>query len=331
MSAGMLAEIFGPDGLIVIAVVVIVLLFGGTQLPKLARGLGSASHEFKKGMEHGDPDGEGRRRRRPTRRSRAAAEAPDRAVPASDPRRPDRDPARAASRSVLRRATAAWPPSAAAVAFVAPRGGRVHRRRRARRGRLPHRRGDRGPAHRRRRRRCSCSAGCHARQARGGHAARAAGRTTSPISSSSPSSRSAPSLLYRRPPPRRDGPRRAARARARCGSSAAPAIRTARDQRCAAAIARRAAAPTATVRAGATAGALASSSGRDRLELAPVAGHAARVGSRSSATSTASPAERATERASVRIRGIALRARAVRLRRSARVGAGATCSLMSAP
>ena len=53
---GMLAEIFGPDGLIVIAVVVVVLLFGGTQLPKLARGLGSASHEFKKGMEEGDPN-----------------------------------------------------------------------------------------------------------------------------------------------------------------------------------------------------------------------------------------------------------------------------------
>ncbi|HLN05352.1 MAG TPA: twin-arginine translocase TatA/TatE family subunit [Acidimicrobiales bacterium] len=55
MIIGMLAEIFGPDGLIVIAVVVVVLLFGGTQLPKLARGLGSASHEFKKGMEEGDP------------------------------------------------------------------------------------------------------------------------------------------------------------------------------------------------------------------------------------------------------------------------------------
>ena len=56
MITGMLAEIFGPDGLIVIAVVVVVLLFGGTRLPKLARGLGSASHEFKKGMEQGDPD-----------------------------------------------------------------------------------------------------------------------------------------------------------------------------------------------------------------------------------------------------------------------------------
>lgn len=54
MNTGLLAEIFGPDGLIVIAVIVVVLLFGGSQLPKLARGLGSASHEFKKGIEQGD-------------------------------------------------------------------------------------------------------------------------------------------------------------------------------------------------------------------------------------------------------------------------------------
>jgi sec-independent protein translocase protein TatA len=49
-----LADIFGPDGLIVIAVIVVVLLFGGSQLPKLARGLGSASHEFKKGLAEGE-------------------------------------------------------------------------------------------------------------------------------------------------------------------------------------------------------------------------------------------------------------------------------------
>ncbi|MGA8679292.1 MAG: twin-arginine translocase TatA/TatE family subunit [Acidimicrobiales bacterium] len=52
-----LAEIFGVDGIIVIVCVVVVLLFGGTKLPKLARGLGSASHEFKKGLEEGDKDG----------------------------------------------------------------------------------------------------------------------------------------------------------------------------------------------------------------------------------------------------------------------------------
>jgi sec-independent protein translocase protein TatA len=52
----MFAEIFGVDGIIVIGAVVIVLLFGGTKLPKLARSLGSASHEFKKGVQSGDPE-----------------------------------------------------------------------------------------------------------------------------------------------------------------------------------------------------------------------------------------------------------------------------------
>jgi sec-independent protein translocase protein TatA len=45
------AEIIGPDLLIVFAIVA--LLFGGSQLPKLARELGSASHEFRKGVEEG--------------------------------------------------------------------------------------------------------------------------------------------------------------------------------------------------------------------------------------------------------------------------------------
>jgi sec-independent protein translocase protein TatA len=54
----MLAEIFSAYDLIIVLVVVL-LVFGGTQLPKLARSLGSASHEFKKGIEEGaeaDPD-----------------------------------------------------------------------------------------------------------------------------------------------------------------------------------------------------------------------------------------------------------------------------------
>jgi sec-independent protein translocase protein TatA len=50
----MLANIMGADGIIVIIAVVLVLLFGGSKLPKLARGLGSASHEFKKGIEEGN-------------------------------------------------------------------------------------------------------------------------------------------------------------------------------------------------------------------------------------------------------------------------------------
>ena len=47
-----IADVFGPDGLILVGIVLVVL-FGGSQLPKLARSLGSASHEFKKGAQEG--------------------------------------------------------------------------------------------------------------------------------------------------------------------------------------------------------------------------------------------------------------------------------------
>jgi Sec-independent protein translocase protein TatA len=48
----MLADIFGVDGVIVL-IVVLVLLFGGAAIPKLARNLGSAKNEFEKGLEEG--------------------------------------------------------------------------------------------------------------------------------------------------------------------------------------------------------------------------------------------------------------------------------------
>ncbi len=51
MSTPVLAEILGPDLLVVLAVVL--LLFGGSQLPKLARSLGQASAEFRKGVAEG--------------------------------------------------------------------------------------------------------------------------------------------------------------------------------------------------------------------------------------------------------------------------------------
>jgi sec-independent protein translocase protein TatA len=54
MTTGIFGSLFGPDGLIILAVVVVVLLFGGSRVPKLARGLGSASHEFRKGLAEGD-------------------------------------------------------------------------------------------------------------------------------------------------------------------------------------------------------------------------------------------------------------------------------------
>ncbi len=44
----------GPEWIVVI--IVVLVLFGGSQLPKLARGLGSAQKEFKKGLEDGAAD-----------------------------------------------------------------------------------------------------------------------------------------------------------------------------------------------------------------------------------------------------------------------------------
>ena len=38
---------------LIIVLLVVLVIFGGSQLPKLARGLGSAQREFKKGLEEG--------------------------------------------------------------------------------------------------------------------------------------------------------------------------------------------------------------------------------------------------------------------------------------
>ena len=43
-------EIFGPD-LLIVVIVVAVLIFGGAAIPKLARNLGSANTEFEKGLK----------------------------------------------------------------------------------------------------------------------------------------------------------------------------------------------------------------------------------------------------------------------------------------
>ncbi len=49
----MLASIVGPDLLIIVAVVLV--LFGGSQIPKLARSLGSAKSEFEKATAKSTP------------------------------------------------------------------------------------------------------------------------------------------------------------------------------------------------------------------------------------------------------------------------------------
>ena len=51
----MLAEVFSEWAIILI-IVVVVAIFGTSQLPKLARSLGSLLSEFKKGPAEGDRD-----------------------------------------------------------------------------------------------------------------------------------------------------------------------------------------------------------------------------------------------------------------------------------
>ena len=58
MAAGLLGDIFGMD--LVWVVVIVAVLFGGSQIPKLARSLGSARREFTKGLaEPSENEGDG--------------------------------------------------------------------------------------------------------------------------------------------------------------------------------------------------------------------------------------------------------------------------------
>lgn len=49
----MIAGFFDSPAEIIIVLVVILVLFGGAQLPKLARNLGKAQKEFKEGLAEG--------------------------------------------------------------------------------------------------------------------------------------------------------------------------------------------------------------------------------------------------------------------------------------
>jgi sec-independent protein translocase protein TatA len=68
-----LADIFGPQGLIVL-VLILVLLFGANQLPKLARSVGEASKEFKRSQQEAEEEAQ----------AKAAAPAPAPLPPAGD-------------------------------------------------------------------------------------------------------------------------------------------------------------------------------------------------------------------------------------------------------
>jgi TatA/E family protein of Tat protein translocase len=50
-------EIFGPD-LLIVVIIVAVLVFGGGAIPKLARNLGTAKSEFEKGLKEAKSTGD---------------------------------------------------------------------------------------------------------------------------------------------------------------------------------------------------------------------------------------------------------------------------------
>jgi sec-independent protein translocase protein TatA len=51
-----LGDIFSPD-IVIAAIIVAVLIFGGAAIPKLAKSLGSAKSEFEKGLKEGKDSG----------------------------------------------------------------------------------------------------------------------------------------------------------------------------------------------------------------------------------------------------------------------------------
>jgi sec-independent protein translocase protein TatA len=79
----MLADIFGPD-LLIVAIILVVLLFGGAAIPKLARNLGSAKNQFEKGLEEGKAESAAQ-----TNGTAAAADAP---APTSTPPAQEKSP-----------------------------------------------------------------------------------------------------------------------------------------------------------------------------------------------------------------------------------------------
>ena len=69
-----LGEIFGPD-LLIVVIVVSVLVFGGAAIPKLAKNLGSAKSEFEKGLKE----------------SKASSASADNPTPTAETKAPDTD------------------------------------------------------------------------------------------------------------------------------------------------------------------------------------------------------------------------------------------------
>ncbi len=77
----MIANLMGGDALIVLVVAIVVLL-GGSQLPKIARNVGTAGKEFRKAQQEAEDDAE-RDRQAKAGRDAAATPPPPQPLPAS--------------------------------------------------------------------------------------------------------------------------------------------------------------------------------------------------------------------------------------------------------
>src|SRR5262245_36139123 len=70
MKSIVVGEILGPDLLVILAIVFV--LFGGSQLPKLARSIGTARREFEHGLSGGEPE-----ETTPSQKDRSTPATPD--------------------------------------------------------------------------------------------------------------------------------------------------------------------------------------------------------------------------------------------------------------
>jgi sec-independent protein translocase protein TatA len=78
----------GPAELIIVLLIVL-LIFGGAKLPKLARSMGQAAHEFRKGLAHGDDDAEAAPDQPETAEARTASDDAPPAPPVPPTEAPD--------------------------------------------------------------------------------------------------------------------------------------------------------------------------------------------------------------------------------------------------
>jgi sec-independent protein translocase protein TatA len=77
----MIANLMGGDGLIILVIAIVVLL-GGSQLPKIARNVGTAGKEFRKAQEEAEEDAERQKQAKAARQSDTLQPPPPQPLPA---------------------------------------------------------------------------------------------------------------------------------------------------------------------------------------------------------------------------------------------------------